>query len=62
MTEKKKKSVIKYKAVNPKEFAAMHNDKVPNFKELSEGESIEIDKGIKYHVYWLNNNILIKEK
>ena len=27
-----------------------------------QGESIEIDKGIKYHVYWLNNNILIKEK
>ena len=59
MAEKKAKSkTIKYKATNPKEFAEMHNDIVPHYKELCDGESVELDKKNKHISSWLSNNII----
>ena len=59
MVEKKIKSKkIKYKATNPKEFAEMHNDIVPHYKELCDGESVELDKKNKHISSWLSNNII----
>ena len=56
--EKKSNSKPKYKAVNPKEFAEMHNDIVPHYKELCDGESVELDKKNKHISSWLSNNII----
>ena len=59
MAEKKIKSdklKTKYIAVNPKEFAEMHNDIVPHYKELCDGESVELDKKNKHISSWLSNN------
>ena len=59
MAEKKEKSKkIKYKATNPKEFAEMHNDIVPHYKELCDGEPVELDKKNKHISSWLSNNII----
>ena len=62
MAEKKKKTVIKYKATDPKRFASMCNDSVPKYKELCEGKSVQLDENNKHLVSWLKNKILIKEK
>ena len=59
MAEKKIKSKkIKYKATNPKEFAEMHNDIVPHYKELCDGEAVELDENNKIVVGWLYNKII----
>ena len=59
MAEKKEKSKkIKYKATNPKEFAEMHNDIVPCYKELCDGESVELDVNNKTVIGWLYNKIV----
>ena len=59
--EKTGKSKPKYKAVNPKEFAASYIDIVPKYKELCNGESVELDENNKHVSAWLNNNIIVKE-
>ena len=56
--EKKSNSKPKYKAVNPKEFSEMHNDIVPCYKELCDGEAVELDENNKTVVGWLNNKII----
>ena len=62
MSKKKTtKSKSKYKAVNPKEFAETHNDIVPCYKELSEGESVALDLKNKDVENWIHNKIIIKE-
>ena len=59
MVEKKEKSKkIKYKATNPKEFAEMHNDIVPCYKELCDGEAVELDENNKIVIGWLYNKII----
>ena len=59
MAEKKIKSKkIKYKATKPKEFAEMHNDIVPCYKELCDGESVELDENNKIVIGWLYNKII----
>ena len=59
MAEKKEKSKkIKYKATNPKEFSEMHNDIVPCYKELCDGESVELDEINKIVIGWLNNKVI----
>ena len=64
MSEKKIKTVSskpKYKAVDPKQFSASYIDIVPKYKELCNGESVELDENNKHVSAWLNNNIIIKE-
>ena len=56
--EKSKKLKVKYTATNPKEFAEMRNDIVPHYKELCDGESVELDKKNKHISSWLSNNII----
>jgi len=61
MAEKKEKisnSKPKYKAVNPKEFSEMYNDIVPCYKELCDGESVELDENNKIVIGWLYNKII----
>ena len=61
MAEKKIKSdklKTKYIAVNPKEFAEMHNDIVPCYKELCDGEAVELDENNKIVIGWLYNKII----
>ena len=61
MAEKKEKisnSKPKYKAVNPKEFSEMYNDIVPCYKELCDGEAMELDKNNKTVIGWLYNKII----
>ena len=59
MAEKKEKSKkIKYKATNPKEFAEMHNDTVPYYKELCDGEAVDLDVNNKTVIGWLYNKIV----
>ena len=61
MADKKEKttnSKSKYKAVNPKEFASMYNDIVPKYKELCNGDSVELDKKNKHVSSWLSNNTI----
>ena len=59
MAEKKEKSKkITYKATNPKEFAEMHNDIVPCYKELCDGEAVELDENNKIVIGWLYNKII----
>ena len=59
MAEKKIKSKkVKYKATNPKEFSEMHYDIVPCYKELCDGESVELDENNKIVIGWLNNKII----
>ena len=59
MAEKKAKSKkIKYKATNPKEFSEMHNDTVPYYKELCDGEAVELDVNNKTVIGWLYNKII----
>ena len=60
--QKTSKSKPKYKAVDPKQFAASYIDIVPKYKELCNGESVELDENNKHVSAWLNNNIIIKEK
>ena len=48
----------KYKAVNPKQFAEMHNDIVPCYKELCDGEAVELDVNNKTVIGWLYNKII----
>ena len=55
---KSKKLKVKYKATKPKEFAEMHNDIVPHYKELCDGEPVELDKKNKHISSWLSNNII----
>ena len=55
---KSKKLKVKYKATKPKEFAEMHNDIVPCYKELCDGESVELDENNKTVIGWLNNKII----
>ena len=56
--EKSKKLKVKYTATNPKEFAEMHNDIVPSYKELCDGESVELDENNKIVIGWLYNKII----
>ena len=56
--EKTGSSKPKYKAVNPKEFAEMHNDIVPCYKELCDGEAVELDENNKTVIGWLYNKII----
>ena len=56
--EKTGSSKPKYKAVNPKEFAEMHNDIVPRYKELCDGEAVELDENNKTVIGWLYNKII----
>ena len=59
MAEKKAKpKKIKYTATNPKEFSEMHNDIVPCYKELCDGEAVELDENNKTVVGWLYNKII----
>ena len=59
MAEKKAKSkTIKYKATNPKEFSEMHNDIVPGYKKLCDGEAVELDENNKIVIGWLYNKII----
>jgi len=59
MAEKKEKSKkIKYKATNSKQFAEMHNDTVPCYKELCDGEAVELDGNNKTVIGWLYNKII----
>ena len=61
MAEKKEKisnSKPKYKAVNPKEFSEMYNDIVPCYKELCDGEAVELDENNKIVIGWLYNKII----
>ena len=56
--EKTTKSKSKYKAVNPKEFAETHNDIVPCYKELCDGDAAELDENNKIVIGWLYNKII----
>ena len=59
MAEKKEKSKkITYKATNPKEFAEMHHNIVPCYKELCDGEAVELDENNKIVIGWLYNKII----
>ena len=59
MAEKKEKTKkIKYKATNPKEFSEMHNDIVPCYKELCDGEAVDLDVNNKTVIGWLYNKIV----
>ena len=60
-TTKTSNSKPKYKAVDPKQFSASYIDIVPKYKELCNGESVELDENNKHVSAWLNNNIIIKE-
>ena len=60
-TTKISNSKPKYKAVDPKQFSASYIDIVPKYKELCNGESVELDENNKHVSAWLNNNIIIKE-
>ena len=57
-TTKTSNSKPKYKAVNPKEFAEMHNGIVPCYKELCDGKSVELDENNKTVIGWLYNKII----
>ena len=59
--EKRANSKPKYKAENPKEFSEMYIDTVPKYKELCDGEAVELDKNNKHVSAWLSNKIIIKE-
>ena len=37
------------------------NKSKPKYKELCNGESVELDENNKHVSAWLNNNIIIKE-
>ncbi len=58
---KKNKESNKYKAVNPKLFAESYNDRTPFYKELSNGDSVELDSKNKHTINLLDNKIIIKE-
>ena len=59
MAEKREKfKKIKYKATNSKQFAEIHNDIVPCYKELCDGESVELDVNNKTVIGWLYNKIV----
>ena len=59
MATKNKK--VTYKASDPEQFTSMYNDVCPKYKELCEGESVELDESNKIVKNWLLNNIIIKE-
>ena len=61
MAEKKEKTANlkpKYKATDSKQFAEMHNNTVPCYKELCDGKSVELDENNKTVIGWLYNKII----
>ena len=63
MTKETKKSekIVKYKAANPKKFAASFNSIAPYYEELCKGEAVEMDMDNIHVKGWLVNKTIIKE-
>tara|TARA_Y100000310_G_scaffold295035_1_gene325993 strand:+ start:361 stop:558 length:198 start_codon:yes stop_codon:yes gene_type:complete len=64
MAEKKEntKSIrTKYKARNPKKFAAMYTDIAPYYNSLCKGESVTVDLKNEQVKMWIANKLIIKE-
>ena len=57
-TTKTSNSKPKYKAVNPQAFSEMYTDAAPKYKELCDGEAVELDKNNKTVSGWLGNKII----
>ena len=60
--EKKDLTKPKYKATNPKKFAASFTPDAPCYDKLSNGESISLDLKNKHVQSWIQNKIIVKEK
>ncbi|QDP64305.1 MAG: hypothetical protein Unbinned4139contig1000_18 [Prokaryotic dsDNA virus sp.] len=61
MAGKVKKASTKYKATDPVRFSEMYNNNFPEYKSLSDGKSVSLNKNNKQVKDWLNNNIIVKE-
>tara|TARA_R100000734_G_C3308990_1_gene99630 strand:- start:690 stop:893 length:204 start_codon:yes stop_codon:yes gene_type:complete len=58
---KKKVTKVKYKARDTKKFKESYGEMKPYYKELSKGESVEVDMKDKTIISWINNKIIVKE-
>ena len=59
--EVKKPTSNKYKARNPKKFAAMYTDIAPYYDSLCKGESVSVDLKNEQVKMWVTNKIIVKE-
>jgi hypothetical protein len=60
-TTKTGKLKDKYKARNPKKFAAMYTDIAPYYSLLCKGESVAVDLKNEQVKMWVANKIIIEE-
>lgn len=59
--EKKTNKGGGWKAINPDEFRAVHNENAPFYKELSEGKVVQLDTNNKNVKSWISKKIIVKE-